>query len=495
MPGRVVLSVVKGPIKGRTFAFDEHDTFIFGRADDCHARLPEQDETASRHHFILEVNPPQARIRDLGSLNGTYVNDAKQGGRSRSETPEQAAARRFPEVDLKHGDVIRVGETVFAVQVEISAACCDCGRPIPESERAGCEWIAGTLICAACRAKALKANQPPRKPEPLRCARCGKDVSAEVGPGRRGDYVCETCRGKAEFDPAALLAQLFQQHLAGASEQGPAQIPGYALGKMLGRGGMGAVYLARRRKDQAQVALKVMLSKTAVDEHSRAVFMREVEVTAALRHENIVRFFDHGFSAGVFYFVLEYCDGGSVDGLMKRRGGMLSLEEAGPIMLQSLDGLAFVHGKQFVHRDLKPQNLLLRGAEGRWTAKVADLGLAKNFAKAGYSGMTATGSYGGSFPFMPREQVTNFKYFKPVSDIWSIGATFYNMLTGSYPRDMRRGQDPMEAILKGAVVPIARRNPAIPGKLAEVIDQSLSNKPEERYRNAGEMRQALAKAL
>ena len=495
MAGRVVLSVVNGPIKGRAFAFDEHDTFIFGRGDDCHARLPEQDDTASRHHFILEVNPPQARIRDLGSLNGTYVNDAKQGGCSRSETPEQAAARRYPEVDLKHGDVIRVGETVFCVQVEVPAACCDCGRPIGETEKKSSEWIAGTLICAACRAKALKANEPPKKPEPVRCRECGKDVSTEVGPSSRADYVCQACRAKAEFDPAALLVKLFQQHLAEAGEQGPAQIPGYQLGKMLGKGGMGAVYLARREKDQAQVALKVMLSKVAVDEHSRQMFMREVEVTAALRHENIVEFLDHGFAGGVFFFVLEYCDGGSVDDLMKRRGGVLSLEEAAPIMLQSLEGLGFVHDKDFVHRDLKPLNLLLRGAERRWTAKVADLGLAKNFAKAGYSGMTATGSYGGSFPFMPREQVTNFKYFKPVSDIWSIGATFYNMLTGSYPREVRRGQDPMEAILKGVVVPIGKRNPAIPGKLAEVIDRSLLTKPEERYRNAGEMRQALSKVL
>lgn len=495
MSGRVILSVTKGPIKGRAFTFDEHDTFIFGRADDCHARLPEQDETASRHHFILEVNPPEARIRDLGSLNGTYVNEAKHGGRARGESPEQAATRQFPEVDLKNGDVVRVGETVFGVQVETPAACCDCGRPIADTEREACAWIAGTYICSACRAKALKANEPARKPEPVRCRQCKKDVAGEIGQGSRGDYVCRECRAKAEVDPAALLLKLFQQHFSGQGEKSPAQIPGYELGKMLGKGGMGAVYLARRQKDQARVALKVMLSKAAVNEHSREMFMREVKVTSALRHENIVEFLDHGFAGGVFYFILEFCEGGSVDGLMERRGGLLSLDEAGPIMLQSLEGLGFVHEKDFVHRDLKPQNLLLRGSEGRWTAKVADLGLAKNFAKAGYSGMTATGSYGGSFPFMPREQVTNFKYFKPVSDIWSIGATFYNMLTGGYPRDMRRGQDPMDAILKGVIVPIAKRNPAVPRNLAEVIDRSLSNKPAERYQNADEMRKALSSAL
>src|SRR4029450_10715290 len=81
MPGRVCLAVVAGPIQGRQFAFEAHDTFLFGRSPDCHAQLAEADGTASRHHFLLEVNPPAARLRDLGSLNGTYVNGTKYGGR------------------------------------------------------------------------------------------------------------------------------------------------------------------------------------------------------------------------------------------------------------------------------------------------------------------------------------------------------------------------------------------------------------------------------
>lgn len=74
MPGELTLSVTEGPLLGHTFTFREHDTFIFGRAPDCHAHLSPEDTSASRHHFILEVNPPDARLRDLGSLNGTYVN-------------------------------------------------------------------------------------------------------------------------------------------------------------------------------------------------------------------------------------------------------------------------------------------------------------------------------------------------------------------------------------------------------------------------------------
>src|SRR5262245_3190751 len=118
MPGRVSLEVVAGPIQGRQFQFDGHDTFLFGRSPDCHAELSQDDSTASRHHFILEVNPPAARLRDLGSLNGTYVNGQKYGGRARNMSPEEGARQALAQVDIRDGDTIRVGATVFTVRVE-----------------------------------------------------------------------------------------------------------------------------------------------------------------------------------------------------------------------------------------------------------------------------------------------------------------------------------------------------------------------------------------
>jgi eukaryotic-like serine/threonine-protein kinase len=193
--------------------------------------------------------------------------------------------------------------------------------------------------------------------------------------------------------------------------------------------------------------------------------------------------------------LMEFCEGGSVDNLMERRGGVLKLNEAGPLMLQALEGLAFAHQQNVVHRDLKPQNILLTGREGAWTAKVADLGMAKNFDKAGFSGMTATGSYAGTYPFMPREQVTNFKYVKPVSDVWAMGATLYNMLTNQYPRNFKRGDDHVEIILHGEIVSISKRLPGLQRNVAEVIDHALANKANDRYQNAGEFMQALKKVL
>ncbi|MGD9092734.1 MAG: FHA domain-containing serine/threonine-protein kinase [Anaerolineales bacterium] len=453
MPAKLKLRIIKGSQRGKQFNFDEHDTFLFGRMDDNHVCLSD-DNLVSRHHFILEVNPPDARVRDLGSLNGTYVNKHKYGGRLRHETPEEGALRKYPEVDLHDGDEIRVGETILRLTVDL-------------------------------------ASEP--QIEPVRCQKCNKNVSAEVGPGRYGDYICLSCQQKAHADPAALLANILAQ--AYQPDIGTLNIPDYKIERKLGEGGMGAVYLVRHKKKGDKAALKVMLSKVAVDEHSRKIFMREVEVTRKLRHRNIVEFLDSGSAGSVFYFLLEYCEGGCVADLMRLRGGSISLTEAGSIILQSLSGMEYAHSKNFVHRDLKPQNILLSGRDRNWKAKVADLGLAKSFVQAGYSGMTATGSFGGSFPFMPREQITNFKYTKPVSDVWSIGATLYYMLTAQFPRDFRRGQDPMEVILHGKIVPVRERDPNVPPQVAKVIDRSLSNKTNKRYQNAGEMRKALEKVL
>lgn len=494
MPGRVKLTVAEGPMKGKHFVFDEHDTFIFGRASDCHIRMPDTDNTASRHHFILEANPPDAILRDLGSLNGTWVNHTKYGGREKTETPEQAAHRKYPEVKLQDGDKIKVGATVLNVNLEAPAVCCECNHPIPDADRDRCAWVGGTFICAPCKAKLAASAKPVAKPKPVRCQKCDREVEAEIGKGRRGDYICEACRGKAEADPAEILLALLGRGAHRGHDQAP-DIAGYEIEKRLGIGGFGAVYLARRRSAGDRVAIKVMLSRVAVSEEARRNFLHEMEVTRGLRHAHVVTFLEQGSAGGAFYFVMEYCAGGSVADLMTQRGGKLTLPEAGAIIMEALTGLAYAHGRNIVHRDLKPHNILLNGSEGRWIAKIGDLGMAKNFERAGLSGMTVTGQYAGTPGFMPREQVTNFKHVKPVSDVWSMGATLYNMLTGQMPRDFPRGKDPMEIILRGEIMPIRRRDAGIPKALAAVIDRALSNSTKDRYQDAAELRSALENAL
>jgi hypothetical protein len=488
MPGKITLEVTTGPIKGQTFVYEEHGTLIFGREEDCEAMLPGGDNTASRHHFLLEVVPPAARIQDIGSRNGTKINGTKYGGRPAHMTPEEARNLDYPVIDLKDGDKIQVGETTFNVRVELPADCCQCGDPIPDKYRKLCTWQSGLFVCPDCREKVEKEGISTQR-SPMSCGNCGQAAP----PGTHGDYVCAECRQAAKGDAGQVLREMLEKSRK-LSAPGPGSIEDYELGKFLAKGGMGAVYLARRKSDGLQVAIKVMLPEVEVSERARREFKREIDTTRELNHPNIVTMHGYNHVGNMFFFALEYCEGGSIMDVMSTRGRLFTVDETMAIVLPALDGLAYAHEMKFVHRDLKPQNILLTKATGGG-AKVSDFGLAKSFDKAGLSSFTRTGEAAGTFPFMPKEQMTNFKYVKPVSDVWSMAATIYFMLTGGVPRDVATGQSPAEAVMRGAIVPIRKRDPNLPVRLAEVIDNALVAAAKDRFQNAGEFRDALMHVL
>lgn len=115
---KVTFIVTKGPLQGRTFVFEKHDVVLFGRHEECHIRLPDDDRTASRRHFMLEVNPPLAQVRDLGSLHGTWLNGQKVGGREAGLKAHEVAGKQFGQVQLSDGDQIQVGLHIMRVQIE-----------------------------------------------------------------------------------------------------------------------------------------------------------------------------------------------------------------------------------------------------------------------------------------------------------------------------------------------------------------------------------------
>ena len=164
---------------------------------------------------------------------------------------------------------------------------------------------------------------------------------------------------------------------------------------------MGVVYKGRRIDDETPFAIKIVHARAAVAEQAQRTFMREMEILRDLQHPNIVAFRESRSEQGAFCFVMEYCRRGSVADLMDKRGGKLPVDLAVHIALQALKGLAHAHEQNLVHRDMKPQNLLLDGTRTKWVTKVGDFGLAKNLDKAGISGLTATGTFGGSCDFMP----------------------------------------------------------------------------------------------
>jgi hypothetical protein len=428
---RVTLRVLAGPYTGREFTFDQHDTFLIGRADTAHLYLPE-DRFFSRHHCLLEIAPPRCFLRDLGSTNGTFVN-----------------GQRVPEAFLTSGDRIQGGQTVLEVEVQSEQPVTINGLEAPTLTRP-------TLIS-------------------VDCANCGRREQTEASHvNEKMSFICEDCREELKRQPQP--------------------VPGYQMIKLLGRGGMGCVMLARDEKTGRSVAIKSLLPEVAVTEVSLRRFMREIQVAAALDHPNIVRFLESGTNNGAVYLVTEYVEGSDAARLADAQGGRLPFREAIDIVAQSLDALAYAHNKGYIHRDIKESNILISGTSPNYVAKLTDFGLAKSFTQSGMSGITMAGDMAGTFAYMPPEQIRDFRNVRPTSDIYAIGMTAYSLLAGDTALDLGAHNDiagTVKAIFEGKVIPLRERAADVPQKVAEVIERALAKDPADRWQSAAAMRTAL----
>ena len=452
MSAKVILTIIKGKSPGRQYIFDSRTSSIIGRAEDCNIQLPNDKDhsTISRYHCLLDINPPDIRIRDFGSKNGTYINGKKIGKRQENQTPEEAAKEIFPEFDLKDNDEIKLSNTVFVVGIE-------------------------------------------SKPEEI------KIDNFSPGTIDFNNRVIE------EPNLLGYIQKLLK--LAKAGNRKLLAIKGYNIIQLLGKGKFGEVYLAQHSNSQKFIALKVMLPQVAANEYAVNSFLRETENIKVLSHPNVVNLIDYGYSDGIFFFTMEYCQHGTVEDLIRKHRGQLPVDIALPIILQVLDGLEYTHnaeipyvklndgnfgkGKGLVHRDLKPANIFLTEFDDEIIVKIGDYGLSKAFDLAGLSGQTLTGSEANGTPFfIPRQQVLKFRDSKPEVDVWAAAASLYYMLTGYSPRDFF-GNNVWLEVLRNKPVPILQRDINIPHKLAEIIDLALIEEPEIHFKSAKEFKQAL----
>ena len=527
---KLTLSVISGNNKGKTKDFSaqysEPEIIVVGRHKDCGYSLS-HDPYLSRHHFILDINPPCVLLRDLGSRNGTRVNDRRYGGRTKEESPGEAASRST-EVDIKNRDILKAGKTEILVRMKITEECGCCGGEITPEDYLDSKSGDGEFICRKCREKIQpvapkvkekiedyeeptlikkKPGKLPEKPskktaEPAETkSKKPKKPVLIKGLEKFSQRFSADEQKKVTQDPASVIDSIIKGMLK--REPGEKQddkypvIAGYRIVKELGKGGFGAVYLAVNNETGEKVALKTMLETKEPSERQRNMFEREIEVNRKLSHPNIISVKDYCVSNGIHYFALEYMDGGSLWDVMEKKR-KLSLEEAVPVMIQSLEGLAFAHKQEIIHRDLKPPNILFSGQGENLIVKVSDFGLAKNFARAGMTKRAITmdrGGFCGSPPYMAPEHIKSYRFVKPPTDVFEIAATFYHMLTGEIIWDFTQDREALLVILEDKVKPIRDINRDIPWKLADVIDRSLSTKPGDRYKDAGEMLKAMRKAL
>ena len=281
---------------------------------------------------------------------------------------------------------------------------------------------------------------------------------------------------------------------AEASAQGlDALVAGkFSIVREIARGGMGAVYEVRQESLEQRLAMKLMLPGAAgPDDIAR--FVLEAKVTARLDHPNIIRVIDAGRSEGQLYIVMEFIEGDSLKGIVKKNG-YVNPNDAARMIIDASRGLHYAHHRGVLHRDIKPHNVM-RTTDG--VIKVVDFGLAKQ--AGAQAELTQTGSVVGTPAYMPPEQVTDTKGTDVRSDVYSMGATLYELLTGKPPFEAESVITVMSKVLEEEPRPareiVEEAGRKLPRDLEVILKKSMDKDPNARYQSAAELADDLERFL
>jgi serine/threonine protein kinase len=272
------------------------------------------------------------------------------------------------------------------------------------------------------------------------------------------------------------------------------------LERLIGRGGMGAVYLAQQSRPRRAVAVKVLMPASLTDTESHADFLarfrREADAIAALDHVNIVPIYEYGEQGQLAYLVMPHITGGSLRQVLEKRG-RLSLNEAVSILEQAASALDYAHARGIIHRDLKPGNMLFH-SDGR--ILLVDFGLAKMLKEPTEAeqetatALTNAGTILGTPEYLSPEQAVG-KAVDSRTDIYSLGVVLFQMLTGRVPFT---GATPVMTVIQHTMSTppsVSQLNPTIPRQVEDVILKALAKSPEQRYATAGDFVRALRAAI
>ncbi len=346
-------------------------------------------------------------------------------------------------------------------------------------------------------AEAPAARRPADQTDPLAT---GAFTAAPDSPGAGDDDFSVGAKPAARATAVANTAA--DDSVAFGDDAAPTRLGGYEVLKVLGKGGMGAVMLGRQVSLDRPVALKVMHPKVAANPGFVARFTREAYAAAQLTHHNVVQVYDIGEDRGRHFFSMEYVNGRSLGDRLKA-DGKLAPEEAVGLVLQAARGLRYGHKQGMVHRDIKPDNLMVND-EG--VVKVADLGLVKlggtdlpaqAGALPGYaddpgnSQLTRVGVVMGTPAYMAPEQGKDSAAVDQRADVYSLGCTLYVLLTGRPPFE---GKTALEIISKHQTQPLVPPEVVVkrvPKALSAILLRMMAKKPDERYATMDEVIAAL----
>jgi serine/threonine protein kinase len=424
---RVAMRLVRGARAGEVITLAENQMIVIGRGSETTFRI--QDPSISRRHCQIANTQRGLLIADLGSSNGTYVN-----GQRLSNTW----------VQLGIGDAVILGQNEVRVL--------------------GFE------------------GQPQAQPQSGRHQQQQQQHHQQQQQQQQQAY--------QQQQQQQAYQQQQQQAYAPPQPQldyDPNMVDGYQIHAKIGQGAFGSVYKALWTAQNQIVALKTIKPQLVSNPKDVQRFFREAETGSKLVHANITRVYDAGECRGTHYLAMEFIEGSEVSMLIEQYG-RLDVGYAMRIVIQIANALQHASERGIVHRDIKPENIMVTPA---CVAKLVDFGLAKSFTQAGSSGLTAPGEGMGTLAYMPPEQLDNALNADQRSDIYSLGATLYHMLSGSRPFNEKTTRSFIMKILNKMPPPIRQVNPEVPQTLADIIERAMAKKPEDRFQQPHEMENEL----
>ncbi len=444
---QVRLRVVSGPHAGMSWIFVGETALTIGRQAPSQLRLP-QEKAFSREHMRLVIRPPYAELVDNSSSNGIRVNGV-----------------RVIHATLSSGDQFGVGETEIVF-----------------------ELVQDLPFAGGFTPKVMPANEPLAQPL--------VDGTGSVGTGSVGTGSAEPNIATPVARPAAtptanrtpstveltatLAPALSKAHAN--RESFPLNVGSYELLKELGEGGMATVYHAKHRGSGQEVAVKLIRTSIVASEKLVQLFAREASILSQLSHPRIVRCLEFGFHNQQPFLVMELIKTIDLMKLIDDQPLATRIKTSCWVASRILQALAYAHEKKFVHRDIKPGNILAYREAHRLQVKLADFGLAKCYEHAGFSAMTDDVSLRGTIAYMAPEQLKSSKTAGPPADIFATGACLYRLLVGKHP--------PMAAMgVKFSPTELAAMK--IPESLIEVIQKAMQPEVTARYASAIAMDTAL----
>lgn len=433
----VKITVIRPDREPETLVFEKPTELTVGRSAGCELCL-DFDPMVSRMHAVFLFDPPTVRVKDLNSTNGLMINGVAYGG-------YEGDAVMKPR-ELHDGDEVMIGGTTFRIGTD-----------------------GGT-------------NENAKHPHDIYPKDKSTVIDAKVAQTR-------SARGSAVPSTIGI-----NETVTGMENLFP-EIPGYRIRGHIGDGKTSSVYYGLSQDDGQRVAIKFITADTPFTKKMLDDFLHETQELRLILHPNIVRLIDVGaLGPQNLYLVLEYINGEDLESYLRRcPKHRMPLHSAFALMLQLGAAMCYAHTHGLVHRNLKPRNIILFDDNGKVRAKVEDVGLARSMDDSGIVVTEQMDLDTLSIGYTAPEQLADIRDPKPTSDVFSLAAISYEMLTGKIPYDFPGGNiaENMAIVAGGRVVPIEERLPDLPEPLVVVIDRALSAEPEERYQNCCDFLEAL----